>query len=143
MFLAYLLWLIGGLFGLHLIYLRRYRHTLVVWLTFGFFGLDVFRHLIKIGDYVAESNLSNEYVDKLKAIQRHRSSPRFSILRFSAEIVFSYFLQVLLFSIFPIEVYELDNSYHSVLRVVAAWILVPFGIALGTVISFLLSFIIS
>ncbi|CAD5115861.1 DgyrCDS4801 [Dimorphilus gyrociliatus] len=129
--IAYVLWFFGGTIALHLIYLGRYRHALLMWFTFGAFGIEYFRHILKISDYVEESNLTSEYVDKLKAIQRCRTAPKFSLLRFCAEILFGYYLQTLFFSIFPVEIYEQNSTFLVITRIFVGWIFVPFGIALA------------
>lgn len=45
-FIAYVLWLFGGIFGLHHIYLRNDRHAFVWWCTLGIYvimnGMNIF-----------------------------------------------------------------------------------------------------
>eukprot|EP00039_Didymoeca_costata_P007810 m.104151 g.104151 ORF g.104151 m.104151 type:complete len:171 (-) comp13836_c0_seq1:3863-4375(-) len=55
--IAYLLYIFGGLIGLHLIYVGRYRHALIHTSTFGGFGFGLLRDIFRIPGYVTEANL--------------------------------------------------------------------------------------
>jgi DnaJ family protein C protein 22 len=79
---TYIFSLIGGLFGLHHLYLGRTQHALLWFTTFGGFGIGfIYEFFFLLKKYVHETNhdllIVNEY--KLKMIQR--KSPAFEILR--------------------------------------------------------------
>ena len=59
--LAYLLWAIGGWFGLHHIYLERDEQALLWSTSFCAFGAGWFRDFFRIPDYVAQANLPRAY----------------------------------------------------------------------------------
>lgn len=62
---AYILWLFGGWFGLHHIYLRRDRHAFLIWSTAaGYLGCGLLRDLWRIPDYVQDANEDPEYMEK-------------------------------------------------------------------------------
>jgi DnaJ family protein C protein 22 len=80
--ITYIFSLIGGIFGLHHLYLGRTQHALLWFTTFGGFGIGfIYEFFYLIKKYVDEANndrlIVNEY--KLKMIQR--KSPAFEILR--------------------------------------------------------------
>ncbi|XP_077371389.1 dnaJ homolog subfamily C member 22 isoform X1 [Festucalex cinctus] len=57
---AYALWAVGGLFGLHHLYLGRDSHALLWMLTLGGFGIGWIREFIRIPTYVGEANQDAE-----------------------------------------------------------------------------------
>lgn len=69
-FWAYFFWLFGGIFGLHLFYLRRDAHAFLTWSTFGGYGLGWFFDITKIPRYVRDINedqkFIEEFIDRLK-----------------------------------------------------------------------------
>src|SRR5579871_4552314 len=84
--LTYIFSLIGGLFGLHHLYLDRTQHALLWFTTFGGFGIGfIYELLVLIKKYVQEANndrfIINEY--KLKMLQK--KSPSFEILRLAGK----------------------------------------------------------
>lgn len=54
--LAYVLWLFGGIFGVHHFYLRRDRHAFVWWTTLGGFGVGWLFEVFRIPRYVRDAN---------------------------------------------------------------------------------------
>ena len=65
-FWAYLLWLIGGVFGLHHFYLGRDLQAFVWWSTLGgFCGMGWLYDLFHIPRYVDEANMDPLYLHKL------------------------------------------------------------------------------
>ena len=63
---TYLLWLIGGWFGLHQIYLRRDRHAFLIWSSAaGYLGFGLFRDLWRIPEYVKDANEDPGYMEEL------------------------------------------------------------------------------
>lgn len=61
LFVAYFLWLIFGVFGLHHLYLRRLRHFFLWSVSFGGFGVGWLREIYKIPEYVDAANGDLEY----------------------------------------------------------------------------------
>eukprot|EP01062_Namystynia_karyoxenos_P047965 TRINITY_DN36387_c0_g1_i1.p1 TRINITY_DN36387_c0_g1~~TRINITY_DN36387_c0_g1_i1.p1 ORF type:complete len:400 (+),score=78.11 TRINITY_DN36387_c0_g1_i1:72-1202(+) len=53
---ARIMWLVGGIFGLHHWYLQRYRHMLVYMATLGLFGVGWIRDGWRLRHYVALAN---------------------------------------------------------------------------------------
>ncbi|XP_007908181.1 dnaJ homolog subfamily C member 22 [Callorhinchus milii] len=54
--ITYVLWVFGGLFGLHHVYLRRDSHALLWMVTFGGFGVGWLREFWRLPKYVENSN---------------------------------------------------------------------------------------
>jgi TM2 domain-containing membrane protein YozV len=80
--LTYIFSLIGGLFGLHHLYLGRTQHALLWFTTFGGFGVGfIYEFLFLLKRYVYEANddlrILNEY--RLKMVLR--KSPAWEISR--------------------------------------------------------------
>ncbi|KAF2880352.1 hypothetical protein ILUMI_25815, partial [Ignelater luminosus] len=69
-FLAYVLWLFGGIFGLHLFYLGRDAHAFLTWSTLGGYGLGWLSDVTKIPRYVRDANddpkFLAEFVQKVR-----------------------------------------------------------------------------
>lgn len=69
-FIAYILWLFGGIFGLHLFYLRRDAHAFLTWTTLGGYGLGWLSDITKIPRYVRDINedpkFIAEFIDRLR-----------------------------------------------------------------------------
>src|SRR5688572_583605 len=88
LFRAYLLWLFGGWFGLHHLYLGRDRHAFVSWMSFGsYFGIGWLRELWRLPEYVRETNEDNEYLEELIVKMRHSAQPQSSLVRLSGTII--------------------------------------------------------
>ena len=87
-FVAYLLWLIGGGFGLHHFYLGRDRHAFTWICTWGGYGLGWIRDFFRIPDYVEDANDEEEYAqnpDKTEEKWKKkliRTRPKFGAWRF-------------------------------------------------------------
>lgn len=62
---AYLLWLFGGIFGVHHFYLRRDRHAFVWWTTLGGFGIGWLGEIFKIPRYVRDANEDPKHMEEL------------------------------------------------------------------------------
>ncbi|KAI8431109.1 hypothetical protein MSG28_001164 [Choristoneura fumiferana] len=62
---AYLLWLFGGIFGVHHFYLRRDRHAFVWWTTLGGFGIGWLGEILRIPRYVRDANEDPKYMEEL------------------------------------------------------------------------------
>lgn len=76
-FVAYLFWLFGGIFGLHHFYLRRDRQAFI-WATTlgGYFGIGWLGDMFKIRKYVEDANddpkFLQHWVPRLKAHKKVR-----------------------------------------------------------------------
>lgn len=69
--LAYLLWLVGGVCGLHHFYLGRDLQGVLWWCTFGgYFGFGWLRDVFYIGEYVADANRDEKYMKKVDNMVR-------------------------------------------------------------------------
>jgi len=80
--MAYLLWAVGGFFGLHHFYLKRDKQAFLWWcLPGGYFGAGWIRDIWRIPEYVAEANNDEEYVKKLTDKMRESDSPPRKIAR--------------------------------------------------------------
>jgi DnaJ family protein C protein 22 len=72
MFLTYVLWLVGGFFGLHHIYLERDSQAFLWWCTLGgYVGCGWLRDIFHIPEYVADANEDKKFMEKY--IQRLRT----------------------------------------------------------------------
>lgn len=72
-FWAYVCWLFGGIFGLHLFYLERDAHAFLTWCTFGGYAIGWLADATKIPRYVREYNEDEKYVqDFIEKLRRNR-----------------------------------------------------------------------
>ncbi|GAB6027072.1 hypothetical protein CHUAL_013798 [Chamberlinius hualienensis] len=114
---AYVLWLVGGFFGLHQFYLERDVQAFVTWCTLGgFFGIGWIRDFWKIPQYVAEANNEKDYVQKLiEKMQKHQKPP-FSLTLFLGQIITAYFFGIAYFWSIPVEdIYGWDLKFLRLL----------------------------
>ncbi|KAJ8017039.1 hypothetical protein DPEC_G00013620 [Dallia pectoralis] len=83
---AYALWALGGLLGLHHLYLGRDNHALLWMLTFGGFGLGWAREFLRIPAYVLEANqvIAGERRDR--TTHQMARPPPVSAARFAGQI---------------------------------------------------------
>lgn len=130
LFVAYVMWLFGGMFGLHHIYLHRDFHAFVHWSTFaGYFGIgwlaDLFKIPAYLRDYNEDEKFIKEFVGKLQTNQR----PPFSTYRFMAAICTAFLWGNIALIAIPQSDYFIDLSYLH-------WI-IPLMIALGKLVLFL------
>lgn len=100
--IAYVLWLFGGIFGLHHLYLHRDRHAFVWWCTLGgYMGVGWLSEIFLIPEYVRDANedprFVKAYVAKLQAYQR----PPYSAKRFLGQILIGYLFGQLCSSAIP------------------------------------------
>jgi len=101
LFVAYILWLFGGIFGLHHIYLHRDRHAFVWWCTLGgYFGIGWLFEIFKIPEYVRDANDDPKFIAKFIVKLRTQQKPEFSTIRFLGQIMMSYlFGQVVMIAV--------------------------------------------
>lgn len=80
--LTYLLSLLGGVFGLHHLYLGRTQHALLWLTTLGGFGIGlIYEILFLIPKYVAEANQDCFVIQQFKLQILRKKSPAFEIFR--------------------------------------------------------------
>ena len=97
--LTYLFSLIGGLFGLHHLYLGRTQHAFLWLTTFGGCTIGfIYEFLFLIKDYVHEANNENSIVDEYKLKMIRRKSPALEISRLCGKIL-------------------IHNDYHSIIQI--------------------------
>uniref|UniRef100_A0A1B6FPN6 DnaJ homolog subfamily C member 22 n=1 Tax=Cuerna arida TaxID=1464854 RepID=A0A1B6FPN6_9HEMI len=91
-FLTYLLWLVGGFFGLHHFYLGRDIQAFLWWCTLGgYFGFGWLRDIFYIPSYVADANQDPDFVNKFVTTLRTNPKPPFSSVRFCGMVIMGYF----------------------------------------------------
>ncbi|XP_059614940.1 dnaJ homolog subfamily C member 22 [Phlebotomus argentipes] len=110
---AYVWWLIGGVFGAHHLYLHRDRHAFVWWCTLGgYFGIGWISEIFKIPEYVRDANDDPVFVAKFVARLNKHKKPPFNTTRFMGAILMAYvFTQVAKIAI-PEEIFAgIDFSF--------------------------------
>ena len=124
--MAYLLWAFGGPWGLHHIYLARYRHAFL-WVTTmgGFLGIGWLRDVWRLPDYVAEYNAGSEYAERMVLMTKLHHKPPLSMARISAQLVFGCLVGVAVMAGLP-----QDLIAGNLGRLIMA-LLVPLCCALG------------
>lgn len=112
---AYFLWLIGGLFGLHHIYLGRYKQALVWFSSLGGFFIGLISDLYNMPEYVRESNEETSNIEKLKRIQSELRAPIFMESRFIGSIAVGFFYSYILNHNywFNSEIYNESSNYSK------------------------------
>lgn len=128
--IAYLLWVFGGFFGFHHIYLHRDAHAFVHWCTFaGYFGIGWVVDAFKLPQMVRDCNEDPVFIQKFIAQIQQNKQPPFSTYRFLGQICVGFlFGQVAMIAIPESPVYDIDFSFMH-------WI-IPLGIALGEYMKF-------
>lgn len=126
LFLTYLCWLTGGLFGLHHFYLGRDDHAFITLATFGgYFTLGLIRDLWRLPEYVREANHDPEYLDKLhQQIKTHKKPPS-SLVRQTGMMIVGNLLAFLVEYAIPNELLSETNV------IILKFTFVPFASALG------------
>ncbi|KAG5680456.1 hypothetical protein PVAND_009964 [Polypedilum vanderplanki] len=91
LFITYILWLFGGFFGAHHLYLHRDRHAFVWWCTLGgYFGIGWLFEIFKIPEYVRDANEDPRFIAEFIHKLRTQTKPEFSTIRFLGQIIMSY-----------------------------------------------------
>ncbi|XP_052746808.1 dnaJ homolog subfamily C member 22 [Bicyclus anynana] len=120
---TYILWLIGGIYGLHHFYLGRDFQAFVWWTTLGGYGgwlLD----LVNIPRYVRDTNEDQTHLKELGIKMRQNKKPPFSLNRFTGMLAVGYTWASLVSSAIPNdEVWGLNVKFLN-------W-LVPLAASLG------------
>ncbi|XP_075229309.1 TM2 and DnaJ domain-containing protein wurst [Lycorma delicatula] len=125
MITTYILWLVGGVFGVHHFYLERDLQGFLWWSTLGgYFGLGWLCDLFLIPQYVADANKEPKYVEKLIKSVRSNKKPPFSSTRFFGMLLVGYLWSCVVSFAIPEE--EFGGFSWQWLQ-----ILVPLACALG------------
>lgn len=109
-FITYLLWLFGGFFGLHHLYLHRDRHAFILWCSIGgYFGIGWLFDVFMIPEYVRDANEDPVFISKFVEKLRKYPKPPFSSIRFTAAVCTSYlFGQLVLLAIPQDEIFGIN-----------------------------------
>ncbi|XP_037924259.1 dnaJ homolog subfamily C member 22 [Hermetia illucens] len=88
---AYILWLFGGIFGLHHLYLRRDRHAFIWWCTLGgYFGIGWISEVLRIPSLVRDANDDPKFIERFVGKLRKHRKPPFSTSRFIGAVMVGY-----------------------------------------------------
>lgn len=88
---AYILWLCGGIVGLHHIYLHRDRHAFIWWCTLGgYFGIGWFYEIVLIPEYVRDANEDPQFIASFVERLKANKKPPYSGKRFLGEVMIGY-----------------------------------------------------
>ncbi len=125
LFTAYVLWLFGGLFGLHHLYLGRDRQAFIYFSTLGGFLVGYIYDLYRMPDYVREANLDASFTNKLNKLQFQLKAPAFLAKRFFSCVVIGAY-----FSNLVIKCVIIEKDMSNILTVQALQLLHPLVVAL-------------
>lgn len=126
LFVAYLCWLFGGIFGLHHLYLGRDKHGFITFATLGgYFTLGLLRDLWRLPEYVQEANNDLEYLDKLHVQIKTNKKPPSSFARQSGLMMVGNLFAYLVDYAIPVEL--LNDHVVIFLK----YLLIPLAAALG------------
>lgn len=112
--LAYVFALLGGLVGLHHLYLGRTQHALLWFTTFGGFGFGLFYELLfAMNLYVREANHDQLLLEQYQQKLRQRKSPAFEFRRFCGlcEISISFPRSISRYQLFSLGQYAVSLFY--------------------------------
>lgn len=123
-FITYLLWLFGGWFGAHHLYLGRDLQAFTWWSTFGGFGIGWLVEFFQIPSIVRDVNEDPSFIEQFVHKLRTQQKPEFSTSRFLLGIMVGFLWSQLILLAIPQESFGgIDWSYLH-------W-LTPLGGALG------------
>ena len=132
LFTSYFLWLIGGWFGLHQLYLGRDRHAFITWMSFGcYFGCGWIRDLWRLPEYVRDANGDKEYLEILTNQMRTMSKPPSGLIRHGGTIIIADILGYLVIGAIPVDHLPDKTLPHFCAA------LAPLGVAIGMYCSML------
>ncbi|EDV38321.1 uncharacterized protein Dana_GF21821 [Drosophila ananassae] len=123
--IAYLCWLFGGVFGLHHLYLHRDRHAFVWWCTLGgYAGVGWLGEIFLIPEYVRDANEDPRFVKEFVAKLQAYPKPPYASRRFVGQVMVGHlFGQLCSIAIPQILVGGWDLSFLH-------WA-IPLGVSLG------------
>ena len=111
--ITYVLWMTLGWFGIHHLYLRRYRHGFVwLWTLGGCCGLGWLLESCRLSSYIDSANNT--------AGHRRNAAVSFSWKRFTGQLVFSMLLGVLSVSSIPKHILTMYPILSSVAAIFIA-----------------------
>lgn len=123
--ITYILWLFGGIFGLHHLYLHRDRHAFVWWCTLGgYFGIGWMSEIFTIPKLVRDANEDPVFVAKFVEKLKTHKKPPFSTNRFIGAIMVGYLFGQL------IEIAIPQDTFLGIDWAFLHW-LIPLGVAVG------------
>lgn len=97
LFVAYTLWLFGGFFGLHYLYLGRDREAFLWWSTFGgYFGIGWMTDFFRLPKIVRDVNEDPAFIEQFVETLRKNPKPEFSTTRFLFGVMGGYLYAQLL-----------------------------------------------
>lgn len=111
---TYLLWLLGGFFGVHHFYLNRDLQAFVWWSTIGgYFGVGWIVDMFRIPAMVREANEEPAHMERLAQQWRTQSKPDFSTTRFVFSFLVSFLYAQLFILAIPQESFAgIDLGYY-------------------------------
>lgn len=102
---AYFLWLVGGYFGLHHLYLHRDRQAFLWWCTLGgYFGIGWLCEITQIPEMVRDVNEDPEFIERFINRLQMQRKPEFSTSRFLFAIMIGYLWSQLVMIAIPGEI---------------------------------------
>ncbi|KAJ0184062.1 hypothetical protein K1T71_000485 [Dendrolimus kikuchii] len=123
-FIAYFLWLFGGLFGAHHFYLGRDKQAFVWFTTLGSFKVGWLGDVSRIPRYVRQANEDPREIYTLALKMNRNKKPPFSVNRFCAMLLIGYsWGQLMMSAVPPNEFLGIQRRYLN--------LLVPLFVALG------------
>uniref|UniRef100_A0A182PCT1 DnaJ homolog subfamily C member 22 n=1 Tax=Anopheles epiroticus TaxID=199890 RepID=A0A182PCT1_9DIPT len=121
---AYILWLFGGVFGVHHFYLRQDRRAFIWWSTLGYFGIGWLADVLQIPSMVRDANDDQRFVAEFNAKLRTNRKPPFSTGRFLLALMIGYWWGQMVSIAIPQSVFfGVDWGFLH-------WF-IPLGVALG------------
>ncbi|KAL4217363.1 TM2 domain [Mactra antiquata] len=108
--LTYILWLFGGIFGLHHLYLNRPQHCFIWTVTWGGMFVGWLGEVALIKHYVDEANESKDFLEKMKVVKIHNPTPGFSIASLGSQFLIGHPLGNLLINAVP-QYYTVEAWY--------------------------------
>lgn len=130
---SYMLWLFGGLFGLHHLHLKRPKHAFLAAISLNGFGFGWLRDMVRIPSYVEAENEEPIYIENMKTLQKFNPLPKMGYSRPFAQIAFAKYigsaLAAVLSAWLPASTEEapLDLLEHSVIMWAASTALFALG----------------
>ncbi|EDV92147.1 dnaJ homolog subfamily C member 22 [Drosophila grimshawi] len=99
--ITYILWLVGGMFGLHHLYLHRDRQAFVWWCSLGGYFFGCIYDIWLIPGYVRDANEDPRFVKQFVAKLQLHPTPPYSGARLTGEVMIGYLFGQLFLSAIP------------------------------------------
>jgi DnaJ family protein C protein 22 len=136
--IAYVLWLFLGFFGVHHFYLRRDWHAFVWWTTFGgCFGMGWLRDIIKIPEYVRDTNEGTDYMEELRQLYVFKKKPPNCSIRILGELftgmLYGYLVRIAVPEEYVGGPLAEERGWFSIWTLLL--LAVPYGVAFGKMIN--------